>query len=130
MFSAFRSNFNFFPKNLYKKIRKALDKLYTWVYNIIKENNKPPDNERMISMTATKTFIINDEPVEMTKEECYAKFSELYNKGAERMALLEALMKSARRIGNMEMLRKYRREYVDIKSDIDFFAMQHINWDK
>lgn len=130
MFSAFRSNFNFFPKNLYKKIRKALDKLYTWVYNTIKENNKPPDNERMISMTATKTFIINDEPVEMTKEECYAKFSELYNKGAERMALLEALMKSARRIGNMEMLRKYRREYVDIKSDIDFFAMQHINWDK
>lgn len=81
-------------------------------------------------MTATKTFIIEGKSVTMTKDECYARFSELYNKGAERMALLEALMKSARRIGNMEMLRKYRKEYVDIKSDIDFFAMQHINWDK
>lgn len=81
-------------------------------------------------MTATKTFIIEGKPVEMTKEECYAKFSELYNKGAERMMFLEALMKSAQRTGNTEMFRKYRREYIDIKSDIDFFAAHHIDWDK
>lgn len=81
-------------------------------------------------MTATKTFIINDKPVVMTKDECYAKFSELYNKGAERMMFLETLMKSAQRTGNMEMHRKYRREYVDIKSDIDFFGSHYLNWEK
>lgn len=81
-------------------------------------------------MPATKTFIINDKPVEMTKDECYAKFSELYRKGSGRLALLETMIKTATRNGDRELSRKYRSEYIDIKSDIDFFGSHYLNWEK
>lgn len=84
----------------------------------------------MISMTATKTFIINGKPVEMTKEECHSKFSGLYNKNAERLQLLSTLRESAERRGERELARKYRKEYVSIKSDIDFFAGWFLKWDE
>ena len=80
-------------------------------------------------MTETKVFIINGESVEMTKEECRSKFSELYNRNAERLELLKTLVSSAERRGEREAARKYRREYIEIKSDIDFYASQYLTWE-
>ena len=81
-------------------------------------------------MNETRVFEINGTKVEMTKEECRQKFSELYNKNAERLQLLSTLRESAERRGERELARKYRREYVSIKSDIDFFAGWFLKWDE
>lgn len=81
-------------------------------------------------MIKTRTFVIDGAKVEMTKEDCHSKFSELYNKNAERLQLLSTLRESAERRGERELARKYRKEYVSIKSDIDFFAGWFLKWDE
>ena len=79
-------------------------------------------------MNETKTFIIDGESVEMTKEECHSKFSELYNKNADILDLLKTLAASAERRGEREATRRYRRAYTKLKSSIDFYATQYLTW--
>ena len=38
------------------------------------------------------------------------------------------LLNSAERRGDKDLARKYRRQYVDLKSEIDFYAFNLINW--
>ena len=52
----------------------------------------------------------------MTKREEYAA---IYNKNAEKMAVLKALIKAAQNRGDKEAARKYRAEYTDLKAEID-----------
>lgn len=80
-------------------------------------------------MTETKTFIIDGESVEMTKEECHSKFSELYNKNADMLDLLKTLAASAERRGEREAARRYHREYTKLKANIDFYATQYLTWE-
>ena len=42
------------------------------------------------------------------------------------MSRAKALAEIARKQGNTELARKYRREYIDLKSEIDAYAMQII----
>ena len=79
-------------------------------------------------MTETKTFIIDGESVELTKDECHSKFSELYNKNVNKLEMLKTLAGSAERRGEREAARQYRREYANLKADIDFYATQYLAW--
>lgn len=53
-------------------------------------------------------------------------FSKAYQENAEKMNRAKALAEIARRQGNTELARKYRREYIELKSEIDAYAMQII----
>lgn len=53
-------------------------------------------------------------------------FSKAYQENAEKMNRAKALAEIARKQGNTELARKYRREYIEIKSEIDAYAIQII----
>lgn len=53
-------------------------------------------------------------------------FSKAYQDNAEKMNRLKALAEIARKQGNKELARKYRREYIEIKSEIDTYTIQLI----
>lgn len=53
-------------------------------------------------------------------------FSKAYQENAEKMNRLKALAEIARKQGNKELARKYRREYIEIKSEIDTYTIQLI----
>lgn len=53
-------------------------------------------------------------------------FSKAYQENAEKMNRAKALAEIARKQGNTELARKYRREYIELKSEIDAYAMQII----
>lgn len=53
-------------------------------------------------------------------------FSKAYQENAEKMNMAKALAEIARKQGNTELARKYRREYIELKSEIDAYAMQII----
>ena len=53
-------------------------------------------------------------------------FSKAYQENAEKMNRAKALAEIARKQGNTELARKYRREYIELKSAIDAYAIQII----
>lgn len=53
-------------------------------------------------------------------------FSKAYQENAEKMNRAKALAEIARKQGNTELARKYRREYIELKSEVDAYAMQII----
>ena len=53
-------------------------------------------------------------------------FSKAYQENAEKMNRAKALAEFARMQGNTELARKYRREYIELKSAIDAYAIQII----
>lgn len=53
-------------------------------------------------------------------------FSKAYQENADKMNRAKALAEIARKQGNTELARKYRREYIELKSEIDAYAMQII----
>lgn len=53
-------------------------------------------------------------------------FSKAYQENAEKMNRAKALAEIARKQGNTELARKYRREYIELKSEIDAYSMQII----
>lgn len=53
-------------------------------------------------------------------------FSKAYQENAEKMNRLKALAEIARKQGNKDLARKYRREYIEIKSEIDTYTIQLI----
>lgn len=53
-------------------------------------------------------------------------FSKAYQENADKMNRAKALAEIARKQGNTELSRKYRREYIELKSEIDAYAMQII----
>lgn len=53
-------------------------------------------------------------------------FSKAYQENAEKMNRAKALAEIARKQGNTELARKYRREYIELKSEIDAYAIQII----
>jgi hypothetical protein len=52
----------------------------------------------------------------MTAQE---KYSEIFNKNIDRMMTYKALSETARKRGDIETARKYRRQYTDLKAEID-----------
>ena len=54
------------------------------------------------------------------------KFSEVYKKNADRMYQLKTMAEIAKKQGDLERAREYRAEYIDLKSEIDTYAMQVI----
>lgn len=53
-------------------------------------------------------------------------FSKAYQENAEKMNRAKALAEIARKQGNTELARKYRHEYIELKSEIDAYAIQII----
>ena len=49
----------------------------------------------------------------------YEKYSEVYRKNAEKMAVLKVLADTARKNGDKEAARRYRAQYTDLKAEID-----------
>lgn len=47
------------------------------------------------------------------------KYSEIFNKNISQLMTYKALAESARKRGDIETARKYRRLYTDIKAEID-----------
>ena len=76
----------------------------------------------------TKTFVIDGVKVELTKEEIQERYSNTFKNNYDKMQVLAALANSAERRGDKDLSRKYRRQYVDLKSEIDFYAFNLINW--
>lgn len=76
----------------------------------------------------TKTFVIDGVKVELTKEEIQERYSNTFKNNYDKMQVLAALANSAERRGDKDLARKYRRQYVDLKSEIDFYAFNLINW--
>lgn len=56
----------------------------------------------------------------------YEKFKEVYNRNAEKMELAKTMYESAMKRGDKETARKYHKEYVELKSEIDMYAIQLI----
>ena len=54
------------------------------------------------------------------------KFKETYKKNAEKMQIAKAMYEAAMKRGDVKTARKYRAEYLDLKSEIDMYAIQII----
>jgi hypothetical protein len=54
------------------------------------------------------------------------KFTEVYKKNAEKMEMAKTMYETAMKQGNTELARKYRKQYTELKSEIDTFALQLI----
>lgn len=54
------------------------------------------------------------------------KFTEIFKKNAERMNTAKTMFEIATKQGNKELARKYRAEYIELKSEIDTYALQLI----
>lgn len=54
------------------------------------------------------------------------KFTEIFNKNIEKMERVKALYEIAVKQGNKDLARKYRKEYIELKSEIDVYALQLI----
>lgn len=54
------------------------------------------------------------------------KFTEVYKKNVERMERAKAMYEIATKQGNKDLARKYRSEYIELKSEIDMYALQLI----
>lgn len=76
----------------------------------------------------TKTFVIDGVKVELTKDEVQKRYSNTFKNNYDKMQVLAALANSAERRGEKDLARKYRRQHVDLKSEIDFYAFNLINW--
>ena len=76
----------------------------------------------------TKTFVIDGVSVDLTRDEVQERYSNIFKNNYDKMQVLAALANSAGRRGEKDLARKYRREYVDLKSEIDFYAFNLINW--
>ena len=76
----------------------------------------------------TKTFVIDGVKVELTKDEVQERYSNTFKNNYDKMQVLAALANSAERMGEKDLARKYRRQHVDLKSEIDFYAFNLINW--
>ena len=76
----------------------------------------------------TKTFVIDGVKVELTKDEVQERYSNTFKNNYDKMQVLAALANSAERRGEKDLARKYRRQHVDLKSEIDFYAFNPINW--
>lgn len=79
-------------------------------------------------MSDSKVFCIDGIYVTLTKDELKEYYSNTYKNNYDKMQVLAALAKYAERRGDKELARKYRRQYVDLKSEIDFYAFNLINW--
>lgn len=76
----------------------------------------------------TKTFVIDGVKVELTKDEVQERYSNTFKNNYDKMQVLAALANSAERRGEKDLARKCRRQHVDLKSEIDFYAFNLINW--
>lgn len=54
------------------------------------------------------------------------KFTEVFKKNAEKMERAKAMYEIAAKQGNKDLARKYRSEYIELKSEIDTYALQLI----
>lgn len=54
------------------------------------------------------------------------KFTEVYKKNAEKMEMAKTMYETAMKQGNIKLARKYRRQYTELKSEVDTFALQLI----
>ena len=62
----------------------------------------------------------------MAKNARKENFSKAYQENAEKMYRIKTLAETARKQGNKELARKYRCEYIELKSEIDTYAIQMI----
>lgn len=76
----------------------------------------------------TKTFVIDGVSVDLTRDEVQERYSNAFKNNYDKMQVLAALANSAERRGEKDLARKYRRHHVDLKSEIDFYAFNLINW--
>lgn len=79
-------------------------------------------------MSDSKIFCIDGIYVALTKDELKEHYSNTYKNNYDKMQVLSALAKYAERRGDKDLARKYRREYTELKSEIDFYAFNLINW--
>ena len=79
-------------------------------------------------MSDTKLFCIDGIYVTLTKDELKEHYSNTFKTNHDKMQDLSALAKSAERRGEKDLARKYRRQYTELKSEIDFYASNLINW--
>jgi nitrate reductase assembly molybdenum cofactor insertion protein NarJ len=86
--------------------RFGIDFLETLCYNIVKEREGKP-KQTQEERTEVQT---------MTAQE---KYQEVFRKNIDRMMTYQALGESARKRGDIETARKYRRQYTDLKAEID-----------
>ena len=54
------------------------------------------------------------------------KFTDVFNKNVEKMERAKAMYEIAVKQGNKDLARKYRKEYIELKSEIDVYALQII----
>lgn len=54
------------------------------------------------------------------------KFKETYKKNAEKMQIAKVMYEAAMKRGDVKTARKYRTEYLDLKAEIDMYALQII----
>ena len=62
----------------------------------------------------------------MAKNARKENFSKAYQENAEKMYRIKTIAEIARKQGNKELARKYRREYIELKSEIDTYTIQMI----
>lgn len=84
-------------------ISKSIDILALVCYNKTVNRSRPNDH----NMKGWYT---------MTAQE---KYQEVFKKNIDRMMTYQALSESARKRGDIETARKYRRQYTDLKAEID-----------